>query len=56
VVANAIQEFDDLHRGYAGAYDIIICTGSNQADALRDVSKEFQEQKFVLLDGTVSER
>ncbi|MGB7000419.1 MAG: BMP family ABC transporter substrate-binding protein [Halobacteriota archaeon] len=56
VVAKTIQEFDDLQRGYAGAYDIIICTGSNQADALRDVSKEFPEQKFVLVDGTVSER
>ncbi len=56
VVAKTIQEFYDLQRGYAGAYDIIICTGSNQADALLDVSKEFPEQKFVLLDGTVSER
>ena len=56
VVAKTIQEFDDLQRGYAGAYDIIICTGSNQADALCDVSKEFPEQKFVLVDGTVSER
>nr|QNO57573.1 hypothetical protein MFOBGCIO_00001 [Methanosarcinales archaeon ANME-1 ERB7] len=56
VVAKTIQEFYDLQRGYAGAYDIIICTGSNQADALQDVSKEFPEQKFVLLDGTVSER
>nr|CBH39039.1 hypothetical secreted protein, basic membrane protein family [uncultured archaeon]CBH39351.1 hypothetical secreted protein, containing basic membrane lipoprotein domain [uncultured archaeon] len=56
VVAKTIQEFYDLQRGYAGAYDIIICTGSNQADALQDVSKEFPEQKFVLVDGTVSER
>ncbi|RCV64150.1 membrane lipoprotein, substrate-binding protein [Methanophagales archaeon] len=56
VVAKTIQEFDELQRGYAGAYDIIICTGSNQADALCDVSKEFAEQKFVLVDGTVSER
>nr|QNO55652.1 hypothetical protein AMFAPHJD_00027 [Methanosarcinales archaeon ANME-1 ERB7] len=56
VVAKTIQEFDNLQRGYAGAYDIIICTGSNQADALLDVSKEFPEQKFVLVDGTVSER
>lgn len=56
VVAKTIQEFHDLQRGYAGAYDIIICTGSNQADALCDVSKEFPKQKFVLVDGTVSER
>jgi branched-chain amino acid transport system substrate-binding protein len=56
VVAKTIQEFYDLQRGYAGAYDIIICTGSNQADALWDVSKEFPEQKFVLVDGTESER
>nr|QNO54497.1 hypothetical protein DBMFGOPN_00004 [Methanosarcinales archaeon ANME-1 ERB7] len=56
VVAKTIQEFYDLQRGYAGAYDIIICTGSNQADALQDVSKEFPKQKFVLVDGTVSER
>ncbi len=56
VAAKTIQEFDNLQRGYAGAYDVIICTGSNQADALLNVSKEFPEQEFVLVDGTVSER
>jgi basic membrane lipoprotein Med (substrate-binding protein (PBP1-ABC) superfamily) len=58
IVAKTIQEFDGLQRGYAenGDYEIIICTGSNQADALLHVAKEFPEQKFTLIDGTIAER
>jgi branched-chain amino acid transport system substrate-binding protein len=58
IVATTIQEFDGLQRGYAesGDYEIIICTGSNQADALLHLAKEFPEQKFTLVDGTIAER
>lgn len=58
VIAEAVTEFEGLQRGYAesGEYDLIICAGENQADALLNVSADFPEQKFVLIDGTMVER
>ena len=57
VVAEAIPEFEGLQRGYAesGEYDLIICTGSNQADALVNVSADFPDQQFALIDSTIAE-
>ncbi len=58
VIAEAVTEFEGLQRGYAesGDYDLIICAGENQAGALLNVSADFPEQKFVLIDGTMAER
>ena len=37
----------------SGEYDLIICVGAEQVDALTNVANTYPEQKFALLDATV---
>lgn len=37
----------------SGEYDLIICVGAEQIDALTNVANTYPEQKFALLDATV---
>jgi len=50
-----IAEFEGHLREFAksGKYSLIVGVGFDQADAITTVSKEFPDQKFVLLDGDV---
>ena len=58
VIATAATEFEDLQRRYAesGEYALIICTGANQADAVMNVSADFPDQKFALIDRAIADR
>ncbi len=47
-----IAEFETHHRAFAssGDYDLIIANSFDQLDAVKNVSAEFPDQKFLLLD------
>ncbi len=49
---NQKQAYDDLFREYANTkeYDLIIALGEEQEDAIKRVAKEFEKQKFTILD------
>lgn len=50
-----ISEFELIMREMASstAYDVIICVGFDQVDALVKVAPEFPDQKFAIIDGVV---
>lgn len=49
---NAIE---NLHRSFANKdFDLIIGIGFAQADAVKKISQQFKEKKFVIIDGEVS--
>lgn len=52
VEPQAIAEFETFHRDFAssGDYDLIIGISFDQLDAITNVSAEFPDQKFFLLD------
>jgi len=58
VIATAAPDFEALQRRYAesGEYALIICTGANQADALMNVSADFPDQHFALIDRAIADR
>jgi basic membrane protein A len=58
VIATDAADFEALQRRYAesGEYALIICTGANQADALMNVSADFPDQKFALIDRAIADR
>src|SRR5690606_11867155 len=47
-----IADFETFHRSYAssGEYDLIIGISYDQLDAITNVSAEFPDQKFLLID------
>ncbi len=51
----AIAEYEGFQRDFAktGEYEIIICVGFDQADALTIVAGEYPDQKFAIVDMTV---
>jgi len=51
----AIAEYEGFQRDFAktGEYEIIICVGFDQADALTTVAGEYPDQKFAIVDMTV---
>jgi len=55
VEPTAIAEYEGFQRAFAatGDYDIIICVGFDQADALTKVAAEYPSQKFAIVDGVV---
>ncbi len=55
VQPKAIAEYEGLHRDFAktGEYEIIICIGFDQADALTVVAGEYPHQKFAIVDMVV---
>jgi len=52
VEPQAIAEFETFHRDFAstGEYDLIIGISYDQLDAIKAVSAEFPDQKFLLID------
>ncbi|MGC9443474.1 MAG: BMP family lipoprotein [Candidatus Methanospirareceae archaeon] len=58
VIASTAADFETLQRRYAesGDYALIICTGANQADALMNVSADFPDQQFALIDRAIADR
>ncbi len=55
VEPQAVADFESHQRAFAQSnkYDLIICLGFDQADALKKVAKEYPKQKFVLIDSDV---
>jgi len=53
----AISEYEGYQRDFAktGDYEIIICVGFDQMDALTIVAEEYPNQKFALVDEIVNE-
>ena len=51
-----IAEYIGLQRGYAstGQYELIVCVGFDQADALNIVAQEYPSQKFAIVDMVVN--
>ncbi|MFC1487772.1 BMP family protein [Thermoproteota archaeon] len=57
VQPTAISEYEGFQREYAksGDYELIICVGFDQADALTVISQEYPTQNFALVDMVVGE-
>ena len=57
-IAPTAAEFEAVQRRYAesGEYALIICTGANQADAVMNVSADFPNQQFALIDRALADR
>ncbi|MDK2897479.1 MAG: basic rane protein [Candidatus Atribacteria bacterium] len=57
VEPKAIAEYEGYQRDFAssGGYEIIVCIGFDQADALDRIAQEFPQQKFALVDMTVDQ-
>jgi basic membrane protein A len=55
VEPESIAQYEGYQREFAqaGNYELIICVGFDQADALTIVSQEFPEQKFAIVDMVV---
>jgi len=55
VEPKAIAEYEGFQRDFAktGQYEIIICVGFDQADALTKVAGEYPDQKFAIVDMSV---
>jgi basic membrane protein A len=51
----AIAEYEGYQRDFArwGEYALIICVGSDQADALATIADEYPDQKFAIVDMVV---
>ena len=47
------QEIIQDEMANSGDYDLIICVGFEQVDALKVVAENYPEQKFALLDATI---
>lgn len=57
VEPKAIAEYEGYQRDFAasGEYEIIVCVGFDQADALNKIAQEFPEQKFAIVDMVVNQ-
>jgi basic membrane protein A len=55
VEPESIAQYEGFQRDFAqaGDYELIICVGFDQADALTTVSQEFPEQNFAIVDMVV---
>jgi len=55
VEPTAVAQYEGYQRAFAatGDYDIIICVGWDQADALSRVAAEYPGQKFAIIDNVV---
>jgi len=55
VEPTAIAEYEGFQRDFAmsGEYEIIICIGFDQADALTVIADEYPDQKFAIVDMVV---
>ena len=57
VEPESIAQYEGFQRDFAqaGDYELIICVGFDQADALTTVSQEFPEQNFAIVDMVVDQ-
>ncbi len=57
VEPKAIAEYEGYQRDFAssGDYEIIVCVGFDQADALNKIAQEFPNQKFAIVDMAVAQ-
>ena len=57
VEPKAVAEYEGYQRDFASSqeYEIIVCIGFDQADALNKIAQEFPQQKFALVDMTVDQ-
>ncbi len=57
VEPKAIAEYEGYQRDFAssGEYEIIVCVGFDQADALNKIAQEFPNQKFAIVDMVVNQ-
>jgi basic membrane protein A len=57
VEPESIAQYEGFQREFAqsGDYELIICVGFDQADALTVVSQEFPEQNFAIVDMVVAQ-
>lgn len=57
VEPKAIAEYEGYQRDFAssGDYEIIVCVGFDQADALNKIAQEFPNQKFAIVDMVVNQ-
>ncbi|MEE9458741.1 MAG: BMP family ABC transporter substrate-binding protein [Candidatus Bathyarchaeia archaeon] len=55
VEPTAISEYEGYQRDFAssGEYELIICVGFDQADALTIIAEEYPNQKFAIVDMVV---
>jgi basic membrane protein A len=55
VEPSAIAEYEGFQRDFAmsGEYELIICIGFDQADALTVIAEEYPEQNFAIVDMVV---
>ncbi len=55
VEPTAIAEFEGYQREFAmsGEYELIVCIGFDQADALTIIAEEYPDQKFAIVDMVV---
>lgn len=55
VEPKAIAEYEGYQRDFAksGEYEIIVCIGFDQADALTKIAEEYPNQKFAIVDMVV---
>jgi len=56
VEPTAISEYEGFQRDFArtGEYDIVICVGFDQMDALNITAREYPNQTFALIDEVVN--
>jgi len=57
VEPKAVAEYEGYQRDFAISqeYEIIICVGFDQADALNKIAAEYPDQKFAIVDMSVSQ-
>jgi basic membrane protein A len=57
VQPTAIAEYESLQRNFAasGEYELIVCVGFDQVDAINIVAGEYPNQQFVLIDEVSSQ-
>jgi len=57
VEPKAVAEYEGYQRDFAMSqeYEIIICVGFDQADALNKIAAEYPNQKFILVDMAVEQ-
>jgi len=58
VEPTAIAEYEGFQRDFAssGEYELIICVGFDQADALTIIAEEYPDQQFAIVDMVVEDK
>jgi basic membrane protein A len=58
VEPQSVSEFESFHREFSQSheYDLIMASGYDQADAISKAATDFPNQKFLLIDSSVSNK